>query len=116
MLVLLCYAFRLAHTVISRQKVTELEMLCKIPYLLYNVYIHGQISNYTSQVMHNKLTILITRSVRRSIAPVEIKSRIQDNKNKNVQNNNEISGAVWLRTVELYGSEQWSCMAQKHGV
>ena len=38
-----------------------------------------------------------------SIAPVEIKSRIQDNKNKNVQNNNRTSGAVWLRSMVLNG-------------
>lgn len=66
MLVLLCYTFWLVHIVISRLKVTKVEMLCKIPYLLYNVYIHGQISNYTSQIIHNKLTFLITRSVCRT--------------------------------------------------
>jgi len=38
-----------------------------------------------------------------SIAPVEIKSSIQDNKNKNVQNNNKTSGAVWLRSMVFNG-------------
>ena len=38
-----------------------------------------------------------------SIAPVEIKNRIQDNKNKNAQNNNKTSGAVWLRSMVFNG-------------
>jgi len=37
------------------------------------------------------------------IAPVEIRSRIQDNKNKTVQNNNKTSGAVWLRSMVFNG-------------
>ena len=38
-----------------------------------------------------------------SIAPVEIKSRNQNSKNKNVQNNNKTSGTVWLRSTVFNG-------------
>ena len=43
------------------------------------------------------------RSYYSVLTPVEIKSRIQDNKNKNVQNNNKTSGAVWLRSMVFNG-------------
>jgi hypothetical protein len=59
------------HKVISRQKVTVVEMLRKIPYLSYNVYIHGEISNCTSQIIHNKLTFLITKCVCRTMLLLE---------------------------------------------
>jgi len=32
-----------------------------------------------------------------------VKSRIQENKNKNAQNNNKTSGAVWLRNMVFNG-------------
>jgi len=41
-----------------------------------------------------------------NIVPVEIKSHIQDNKNKKAQNNNKTSGAVLLRSMVLNG--KWS--------
>ena len=54
-------------------------------------------SSYKSKNNGRKYELLL------SIAPVEIKSRIQDNKNKNVENNNKTSGAVWLRSMVFNG-------------
>ena len=43
-------------------------------------------------------------------SPVEIKSRIQDNKSKNVPNNNKTSGAVWLRSI-VFNCKWWENFA-----
>jgi hypothetical protein len=48
-------------------------------------------------------TMAGNRELSLGIASVEIKSRIQDNKNKNAQNNNRTSGAVWLRSTVFDG-------------